>query len=134
MPNWCMNVLTVSGPGHEEMAALWRAGDVFSAVAPQPETFSEADLADLEEYGRSTFGPPSSSETPITQEDAWWWWRNKHWGTKWDVDQNSNVTSTEETTVIWFATAWSPPIGVLRTMSSLYPCLRLRYNQMLCTG
>ena len=119
MPNWCMNRLTVSGTDHGRMAALWAEENVFSKVIPQPETFSEADLAELEEYGRSTFLRPSS----ITAEDAWWWWRNKNWGIKWDVDE-AEITQTGDKTVITFGTPWSPPTAGLQKMSALYPDLR----------
>ena len=128
MPNWCMNVLTVSGPGHEEMVALWRAGNVFSAVAPQPETFTEAELADLEAYRQSTF--PFPFPRRITQDDAWWSWRLIHWGTKWDVGDDVDVVVGDGATVIRFTTAWSPPNPALRTMSSLYP--NLRFNLRCC--
>ncbi len=119
MPNWCMNRLTVGGLGHGRIAALWSEQNVFSKVIPQPETFSEEDLHELEKHSRSTFLRP----THITAEDAWWWWRNKNWGIKWDVDE-AEVAQGDDETVITFATAWSPPKAGLQNMSASYPDLR----------
>jgi hypothetical protein len=114
-----MDRLTVSGPDHGQMTALWAQGNVFSKIIPQPETFSEKEIAELEEYGRSTFLQPPR----ITAEDAWWWWRIKNWGIKWDVDE-AEVSQADDKTVIQFVTPWSPPTAGLLIFSALYPDLR----------
>lgn len=123
MANWCWNTLTVSGPGHENMAALWRAGNVFSAVAPEPTPFLPQDLAELRSLARREHWLGT-----IPQQDASWWWRRIHWGTTWDDfeadDEDMEITTTEEATVIHFPTSSTAPMAAIRTMSSVYPHLR----------
>jgi hypothetical protein len=97
------------------MAALWAEENVFSKVIPQPETFSEEDLADLSRS--SPFPSPH-----ITAENAWWWWRNKNWGIKWDVEE-ADIDERGDETVITFATPWSLPTAGLQKLSALCPDL-----------
>jgi len=57
-------------------------------------------------------------------------WCVKHWGTKWnacrvEVDQAESWGEEAEVT-IHFATAWSPPLPVIRKAGELFPELYLR--------
>lgn len=114
MPNYCSNRLTVSGPNHGQIVALWSGNEILPKIDPEPGTFSQkyVDLARL----------LSVSSDAVTEEDARRSWRVEHWGTTWDVE-NVVVDSNEDQTVIRFWSAWSPPNPALRTLSGMYPDL-----------
>ena len=43
---------------------------------------------------------------------GWYSWRLEHWGTKWDIYNATCERMDENTLVLSFDTAWSPPIPV----------------------
>ena len=122
MPNWCGNKLVVSGPGHEQMVSLWSEDKVFSRIVPEPENFSDEELAELDAHWQPTSLPMHA----ITNDGAWYWWRLEHWGTKWDTGDDVRVTEGDQETVVRFDTAWTPPKEVLYALSAQYPDLRFK--------
>lgn len=115
MPNWCTNVLAVSGNDDDLTAFLTALGGTdpdkprlsFNALVPMPAEMNDGD--------------------------AWYGWRLEHWGTKWDLsdddDQNVQLTDTD---VSWqFDTAWGPPEVWLRTVAQRFPALtfQLAYDE-----
>lgn len=92
MPNWCANILTVSGP----------VEDV--------ERFMNMAKPDGEEYDLSL---NALMPIPDEQKDNWYNWCITNWGTKWDVDAKitSVVENDDNKTVVYrFDSAWSPPV------------------------
>ena len=101
MPNWCQNQLTVNG-ATPELRAWLKEGFSFQRMKP----VVPAD---------------SRNQCPA-------------WGTKWDLDENEQREAASEILEIgtaWFNTAWSPPLGALTALSSMFPddTLVLHYHE-----
>lgn len=54
---------------------------------------------------------------------TWYEWRIEHWGTKWDA---YDVRWVDEELV--FSTAWSPAVPVIRTLSRMFPTVRIDWR------
>jgi Api92-like protein with ferredoxin domain len=54
---------------------------------------------------------------------SWYDWSIKHWGTKWNAYQQNDKRNTSNT--IYFQTAWSSPIELIKTLSSQFPEIEL---------
>lgn len=109
MPNWCTNKLEVSGP----LAGVRR--------------FVEAqrdDAASLS-FAKSVPEPEGLEGRLLT-------WRVAHWGTKWDLDDETDLVVSEDAerdrceAVYNFFTAWSPPLEWLAVVVEQYPNLVFR--------
>lgn len=52
-------------------------------------------------------------------EMTWYHWCNKHWGTKWNAvfDEDSIKRNTQQD-MIFFSTAWYPPIPIMLELAS----------------
>ena len=61
----------------------------------------------------------------------WYDWRLKHWGTKWDIYNDTCERMDENTLVLSFDTAWSPPIPVFDKLVDMGFEVNARY---LCEG
>ena len=125
MPNWCNNVITITGP-QPVIANLWEQAQARQALleilAPEPDyletpverAFPEvsAQYAEDEQQRAEIL-----ANEPAIREDSWWDWRVQHWGTKWDIgleglefaDHGDGVAEIMGS----FESAWSPPVGAL---------------------
>lgn len=97
MPNWCSNVLTVSGTtaaGVDEVMAALADGDDrlvdFGRIIPVPE---DADRV----------------------------WYDENWGTKWNANGPTAFRHSELEVRYYFDTAWSPPEPVAVRLSEMFP-------------
>jgi len=144
MPNWCQNALSVTGP-REEIDKL--RGKPFSAQAylPMPEEFSSIHhgmiYIDGKEYRR--WREVNGENVPLGEFEErrlikqygsadWHDWAVKNWGTKWDLD-DQGIEEKGDGIAIYFKTAWSPPLPLVRTISSLFPSLKfhLTYSEYM---
>jgi hypothetical protein len=113
MPNWCENILKVTGPA-KEIARFKKAvrgrgpnpakGDKvrplsFHSLVPQPKKYREGD--------------------------GWYNWRIANWGTKWDVDSRI-IQEDKELIEYGFDSAWSPPMEWLAQVGPQFPELSFR--------
>jgi len=114
MPNWCGNTLTLS---HEDPTMIARAkeafirGEFLNEFIPVPEDLKitagrvsdpdeQARLESQERYNRETHGYTS-----------WYDFCINEWGTKWDIGDGQGVqTWSDHDLVVYFDSAWSPPI------------------------
>ena len=147
MPNWCNNLLLLSGSpaaiadfqekfesravivDPDEPARLPSKVGLLSAFVPIP----------LELVNRPAMAPGacSSDVQLIAKYGArdWYEWCNKNWGTKWDV-MADGVGFDEEGVflVAYFESAWAPPVPGIRAISELFPDVQfdLRYEEPGC--
>ena len=147
MPNWCNNLLLLSGSPaaladfqekfesravivdpHEPARLPVKAGLLSAFVPTPPELITQPAIAP---------STGSSNEHLIAQHGAsdWYEWRNKNWGTKWDVMEDG-VCFDEEDDCLFasFESAWAPPIAGIITISELFPDVQfdLRYEEPGC--
>lgn len=126
MPNWCENILTVSGPSEEVDRFIKdnNGGDgealVFSKAVPEP-TYEG-------------YNGPSHEDTP-SGLPTWYHWRIENWGTKWEPDSGTDVKKETKTVLdqeistatYYFSTAWGPADAWFDKVVTKYPKLRLSY-------
>ena len=117
MPNWCGNTLTIS---HEDPTMIVRAkaafaeGKFLQEFIPVPEDLNitagcvgrddeqaQKDLVAQEQVNRAKFGYAN-----------WYDFCVGEWGTKWDVGDGQGIqTWDDHELVVYFDSAWSPPIA-----------------------
>ena len=112
MPNWCANNVTIA---HEDSAKLnelvdaYKRGELMEHFLPTPR--DPEDPTKLLGEGK-----------PITFDSSvdWYSWRVANWGTKWDVGgEDAFVDRRDQNTVVLsFDSAWSPPIEFYSFMKS----------------
>lgn len=104
MPNWCSNYLQIRG--NEE--------DI--------NKFKEENKP-TNESGALSFN--NSVPLPETEKDNWYMWCIEYWGTKWDVNTDSELLDGDQDTVLdySFDTAWAPPVAWLKAVYKKYPTL-----------
>ena len=120
MPNWCSNILAVTGPQEELERFQRQAG--FSPNTDQPE--EKKRLLDF-----SNFIPVPDVLLDRSAGFEVVEWQQENWGCKWGACDTMLQTVSPEKVCYWFNTAWSPPVKFLLTVSKQYPALRFK---MIC--
>jgi len=139
MPNYCWNVLNITGPEKDINEFLnkskikeddngYEKHFSFSGTVPEPDykttpvklTYPEIDARHAKtDKEREEI----MKNKPTIRKDSWWDWRVQNWGTKWEpIDPDVNYI--KEGIVITFDSAWSPPIQWLHTVHLDYPDLK----------
>jgi hypothetical protein len=104
MPNWCHNTLTLKHP--------------------DPTKLKEARAAiEKEKLLNYLMLMPTKLEgtTALSNGPNWYDWCCQHWGTKWDIsgpiiDEDMSIDiDGEETLMVEFMTAWTPPLEAYDT-------------------
>lgn len=105
MPNWCQNILTISGPTEDV--------NRFIEAAKSPVDNTDLSLGRL-------------MPIPEDQENNWYDWCISNWGTKWDVDAvitHDHIYAdkhipygTRKSVTYRFSSAWSPPVELFSTL------------------
>ena len=98
MPNWVTNVIHALNDDVDFEKFTDEEGKFdFEKIIPMPDDIFRGDLGreEREKYG----------------EKNWYDWSIKHWGTKWNASE-SNVQGN----TVYFETAWSCPLAVLREL------------------
>jgi len=113
MPNWCDNILKITGPEAE-----------VARMRKEIRGQSEFDFETILPTPPGIAGSSSSSSSLSVMPD-WFDWRTSAagWGTKWEVDI-SDEEKLEDGFIWYFHSAWSPPEGIVFQMSRMYPALR----------
>ena len=127
MPNWCQNVLVVSGGEREvRLFASKVSGDsplMFASLVPEPDGLLErADLS---------FEKCFDLSLPEEELD-WSAWRRRFWGSKWEANfdfgggliiREGRAYSGLSEATFDFVTAWSPPTEWVKRASEIFPSL-----------
>ncbi len=103
MPNWCECQLEVISDNEEDLIQF------FNDNKENDETFLSFNIA---------------VPIPEEEEENWYSWRIENWGTKWDLNEETNYTLNDNNLIYLFNTAWGPPTNWLVTTSKLYPTLK----------
>lgn len=129
MPNWCENILTITGPqetlsrfrkenrgkanGREESELL------FSKVAPIPDSLAETVSPHRKRSLDETLLALVGKRQPLD----WFEWCVSNWGTKWEPNCQPDVEESDGELVYNLDTAWSPPLPWMEKASKQYPDL-----------
>lgn len=125
MPNWCENVLVVTGTeervnqfdkAFQSKPAIWKDGEpedvryTFNAHAPVPQSVIDVG-----------YSLRLSEKIDKKIIDGYTWCIN-NWGTKWDIDiDEPHVSKEPGSNIYYFDTAWGPPQEWLVKASYFYP-------------
>ena len=121
MPNWCGNTLTIT---HEDPSMIVRAkaafaeGKFLNEFCPVPQELTDTVSGfhgDPDEQARL------DAQTKANIENYgygnWYDYCVAEWGTKWDVGDGQGIqTWDEHELVVYFDSAWSPPIAAYEKM------------------
>lgn len=126
MPNWCSNVMTLR---HEDPEMITRAKNAFAegkfcqefVPCPQelqdvssPNRDEKSAAALLEKYGYAD----------------WYAFQTNEWGTKWDFGSGDGINNfTENELILYFDSAWSPPIRMMEQLEELGFTVDLMYYE-----
>ena len=143
MPNWCSNLLYISGPSEEIERFCENAVGYDTDNSADPDTGKEQPIKLVFEL-QSLYPMPlellntvesSGDNRKEINGQTWYSWRLDHWGTKWDVSNLVRRPLKSKTKATYsFNTAWWPPIEAIDTIAASYPKLRfkLKYRESGC--
>lgn len=124
MPNWCGNTLTLT---HEDPAMIVRAREAFAErrfldeFVPVPKDLSDTvagNHSDADKQAQLL----AQTEANIKNHGYgnWYDFCVNEWGTKWDVGDGSGINSCTDTElIVYFDSAWSPPIAAYEKLLDL---------------
>lgn len=84
-----------------------------------------ADISDDEEKKIWDIGVTAVDNLYKYNAPTWYEWCNDNWNTKWNACGYDENTDYSDSDFIWFQTAWSAPIPVIKTLSEMYPNIEL---------
>lgn len=124
MPNWCSNVLRLSG----EQPLIDRA-----IKAIENDRLCE-EFHPIPEELKATTSPNRDVDTSAKLYEKygytdWYDFCVNEWGTKWDISGGDVSDSGKEYLVANFDTAWGPPINLMATLEQLGLDVTLDYYE-----
>lgn len=84
-----------------------------------------ADISDDEEKKIWDVGVTAVDNLYKYNAPTWYEWCNDNWNTKWSACGYDENTDYSDSDFIWFQTAWSAPIPVIKKLSEMYPNIEL---------
>lgn len=125
MPNWCNNDLILKHADKAQIdkaLAAFKEGKLLETFVPVPEA--------LKETMAGHYGDPYKRELhEFTQQlnikyfgyANWYDFAVAEWGTKWDIGGRDNTAEQldDNTIVLTFESAWSPPIAAYEKLQAL---------------
>jgi len=120
MPNWCWNMLSVSGDRKElkRFVAFVKTGDDlldFNKAIKYPNKFVDKTKEDKKEWKGFNNGG--------------YWWCVNNWGTKWNSsDVELDYDKRKCYAVFSFETAWAPSLGVTEALAKKFPKLTFEHE------
>ena len=116
MPNWCTNEVDIVGDRE--------------TIQQVVETVKNKD-AGAGIFQMNDFVPmPNELEGTTAPQDTpnWYNWRVSNWGTKWDLDEETQMIVEEKSIGLGFNTAWSPNCEFWTAFSEKYPTLEIHHR------
>ena len=120
MPNWCNNRVEIYGYDNDEELRAFKALVTsekskfdFNKILPMPE--------ELTDTVKGSNHVPSKELIEKYGYDNWYDWRVENWGTKWELDEDVQVSDDGEYIKYDFETAWAPPEGIYHAIREKFP-------------
>ena len=126
MPNWCSNTLKVISTNEERLKEFKQAVLVINTEHPDWDpsfTFNNLYPTPPELMDENAFGQSENSDVLNLKYGAsdWYTWRVANWGTKWDAAESGISADDGHKLIVWFDTAWAPPIPWLEKIAVQFP-------------
>ena len=148
MPNWCWNLLQVTGnrAGLAEFKKKAKTKEVRDDKGELSSIGSDLSLNNFVpmpkelNIDRGYFGDDKLKQSEVDRigkenlkkfgAKDWYDWHVQNWGTKWDVEATLQSKSGDMLEY-WFDSAWAPPVQWLVSVSEQYPKLKfeLEYDE-----
>jgi len=126
MPNWCNNRVEIYGYDNDEELRAFKALVTsekskfdFNKILPMPE--------ELTDTVKGSNHVPSKELIEKYGYDNWYDWRVENWGTKWELDEDVQVSDDGEYIKYDFETAWAPPEGIYHAIREKFPDLEVSW-------
>ena len=112
MPNWCTNEVEITGDKEtiQQIVEIVKNKDAGAGI------FQMNDFVPMPKELEGTTSPQDKPN--------WYDWRVSNWGTKWELDEETQMEIEEESIGLGFNTAWSPNCEFWVAFSKKYPTLR----------
>lgn len=131
MPNWCQNEVEITG----DEATIKQVADIINANEEQ--LFQMNDFVPMPQHLDGTTSPDGSDNfqealngNRSIDYTNWYDWRLANWGTKWDLDENTQHDISDGRISLGFDTAWSPNDEFWVMFSQRYPSLVIKHNYL----
>jgi hypothetical protein len=125
MPNWCSNTLKVHSTNVEKLKEFKTWVIVNSKADSEPIfTFEKIHPVPLVLLDTQPFASGSENSDELIEKygaSDWYTWRVTNWGTKWDAADSNIIADDEQNLIVWFDTAWSPPIAWVKWVAAQWP-------------
>jgi len=131
MPNYVFNSFTIEGltkTQKEEIETAVKEENLFNSIVPEPNWMEIPDEnGDLPQEVKKDDFPHTFREFPNgVADDRWYKWRCDNWGCKWEAsDLYFGEDTKENTVVVRFNTAWTPPSQFTTALTKLYPAAKI---------
>lgn len=140
MPNWCSNVATLSHPEPKMIARLLKAADcedhgILQEFVPCPEELLNDELTTSygDEAKQKAVNELKKEMQAKYGYSSWYDWQVANWGTKWDLCDVTATLAHEDTVLLHFDTAWSPPVEAYAKLEELgFSVLAYYYEPGMC--
>jgi len=124
MPNWCGNTLTLT---HEDPEMIARAreafarGEFLNEFVPVPKELSDTVAGShSDEEAQAQLLAQTEGNIKKYGYGNWYDFCVNEWGTKWDVGDSQGINSCTDTElIVYFDSAWSPPIAAYERLLDL---------------
>lgn len=148
MPNWCYNVLTVSGPKKEirklkdAVSTVCEDGSEekfdFNKILPMPEELLVTAMslpADKSRWSKEDVELDKKYRENIKKYGFkdWYDWRLEYWDTKWNacdciLERHENYVNEDIAELEYrFNTAWCFPMSIALKVSQMFPTLKFEW-------
>ena len=109
MPNWCYNHLTITGEKKNLDRIKFHLEDIEKKDDVTPGIFM------------SLVGRDQSIDLNEYEHGGWYQSNVDYWGCKWDISYDeSNVEYNDDSIVMSFDSAWSPPVKFIQHLGRLF--------------
>jgi hypothetical protein len=136
MPNWCSNTLFVEGKGVKDFAdkCLFDGEFTFELLYPTPQELLDQTSPNMyrgdDDDERKAHEQRVKELTDKYGFGDWYHWRINNWGTKWNAADSYVSSNDDNSFIVSFESAWSPPCGWLQRVAPMFPELSFRLEYM----
>ena len=131
MPNWCENVVSISG-NETQVRELYKFVKGTCVISSEYKATTDKDGKKTWENvildTPKTVNIPFSFKSVLPYEGEWDYnWCVENWGVKWDLDTEQRMDDDGDHIEYCFDTAWGPPYGIHQKLTAKFPDLHITW-------